>query len=482
MSNTALQQSVDRLAEKVLVKRPILRKILKQKGRMNVRAYAREFGKTDKTISPELKQELIDTIADEAFGLWGVADLADFKEHLNNNYFALTGDHHGPLGHPFFISSNLLAATDVSQKYVLILAASNVSLNNSSHPRGLVYHELNNQMHRLNLFPSSRRHDSVFGALGYTARDLQRAEKNISNSPVRVKLLKVIEEILSDPEVLKQNRFGHQASMLNEKLWLRFFPSGSASPKLKHLELEKVVVRLLTRHHLSAITPIHQIIFDDEKRKQFIEKFEGIMGSFNRNTGTVLFWYLPLGISGLTRERLRVEGSELVSLDSAFKLDISAKNIKNLLTEGRLIPNTIFSQIILSAYYGLKCLGGFSQTTYLSQAQGLYTEMFDQKSDSELHTQTLGTDLTIAYLQIGDQLIPATGLDLILHGHPESWQNFLDTANALTLAESFYPTLPGLYKELYPEAEREPELSSITTADIIEALVIKPKINAIGAI
>jgi hypothetical protein len=145
------------------------------------------------------------------------------------------------------------------------------------------------------------------------------------------------------------------------------------------------------------------------------------------------------------------------------------------------MPATVFSLLIVSAYYGVKCLGGFSQTTYLTQAQTIYNKLFGNSiTDPDEHTQTLGSDITIAFIEQEQKLIPATGLDLILYSDTFSTQNFLDTIKQMTLKQAFYATLPELYSILYP-AELTDKIAQVSVNDIISLKsfrsVIKPLIK-----
>ena len=144
------------------------------------------------------------------------------------------------------------------------------------------------------------------------------------------------------------------------------------------------------------------------------------------------------------------------------------------------MPNTILSLLLLSAYYGVKALGGFNQTTYLTDAQTVYNKIFlDQPADLPEHTQTLGAEVTALYAQINGRLEPATGLDLILYSNSASWDNFQQTSNTLTLKEALWGNLPLIYPALCPAAERTLRLNAITSADILQAGGFRSKIQPV---
>src|SRR6266481_2532426 len=170
------------LAEKIFSKRPILGEILQNHGHKTLSEYSSEFYNRNPEISLEKQTEFITTLAAEITRVFGFETGQRVSRQIFENYFVSTTDHLGPLGSPFFVGANLLAgiSNDFSGGKNLsdwvVLACSNVSLNNSSFPRGLKFHVQKNgilEERAFSFFGSKARHQPVFNSAAYSA------EKNL---------------------------------------------------------------------------------------------------------------------------------------------------------------------------------------------------------------------------------------------------------------------------------------------------------------
>src|SRR6185503_4602190 len=100
---------------------------------------------------------------------------------------ASTADHTGPLTHPFFVNSNLLTAAslkthaDPALENVIVLSCANISLNNSSLPRGILYHSAQKDMpmRRCSFFPSSIRPQNVYTLKPFGPSDIKKIYSNL---------------------------------------------------------------------------------------------------------------------------------------------------------------------------------------------------------------------------------------------------------------------------------------------------------------
>ena len=80
------------------------------------------------------------------------------------------------------------------------------------------------------------------------------------------------------------------------------------------------------------------------------------------------------------------------------------------------------------------------------------------------------------FLQAQQQTYGATGLDFVLYGQPDTWQRLVKTIKNISVEEAFYPLLPELYRVIYNEKDRLPELNAITDADLMEISGVSKKI------
>src|ERR1700722_14614513 len=97
--------NVDDLAEKVFLKRPILREILNTHGQKSLLEYSFGYPINSSSVSAERKKEFVSTVCREVRALLGEAAAAGVESQLLEYYYLSTADHHGPLNHPYFVQT-----------------------------------------------------------------------------------------------------------------------------------------------------------------------------------------------------------------------------------------------------------------------------------------------------------------------------------------------------------------------------------------
>ncbi len=506
---SVLEENFSRLKEKVLEKRPVLREILHKRGTKKLYDYAKDY--IDVNLNPPIKKrqdEFLHTFRKEVASRLGEEVAQSAVLQLEKHYFVSTADHHGPLCHPFFITSNLLTAApyveseDPFFNNVIVLACANVSLNNSSFPRGLLFHSHHEgkiQLNRLPFFPAADRLCPVFNYRAYTTDDINRAKNSlysmVKKGEITSREVEIIQTLLDEiylkPDHINSPNFSDQITKTNFDLWKRFFHSSKiVPPNLVYLEQESLVGRLLIDHHLYSDTSIHHILFDPSYHSHITLYFEGIQGAFSQEQqwGTYFFWALPKGQK--YRLQLWKDGNFLVSSDRSYRLELTPDNVKKALENKEIIPNMKLCYMILAFYYGLKCLGGFSQINYLTFMKNAYIKMQADQGNyrsievcARAQTKEMGGDYTLAFLKGSNgEVLPASGLDLILYGHENTWKIFVEGSKEITLDEAVSTLLPEFYRILYAETEREADLAAISTDAIIKLLQLDKKIKPCAAI
>jgi hypothetical protein len=244
------------------------------------------------------------------------------------------------------------------------------------------------------------------------------------------------------------------------------------------LQLEDIVLRLLTEHHIFSETEISNILFNPIMLNPVIKTFDGIPGNFfiKEKKGTFLFWALSKKTG--RRERLWPKGGRLES-EQGYSVRLQPEDIRAAIGREELIPSTFLSLLLLSEYYGVKCLGGFTQGTYLTQLHQAYIKMSGASDILPVnHTKGLRSDFIIGYFHSSvGKLVGASGIDLALHNNKESWNYFKQTMEKLTTEESMAPLFPELYRALYNPDQQDPELSKITMDDIINYYKLPQKVT-----
>ena len=501
-----LEDQFKRLKEKVLEKRPILREIIVKRGAKSLYDYAKEYISVN--LNPPIRQrqdELISTVEAEVMRLLGKKIAREAAVQLEHYYYVSTADHNGPLCHPFFINSNLLTAapffehSDPLLNNVIVLSCGSVSLNNSSYPRGLLFNTYTKgriQTQKLSFFPAKDRLCPVFNYRPFGVEDIERAkgalyqmvESHDVHKEEASKIDSLLDEIYMRPDILACESFSDQTTKSNFHLWKKFFGAKNIdeAPNLIYLEQESLVSKLIVAFHLYTDTTISHILFDHAYDPLMLNYFEGIMGAFDRkdNYGTYLFWGLPKGAK--YRVQLWKQGDELKSEDGSYRIQLNPGAIKKALEAKEIMPSMMLSHIVLSFYYGLKCLGGFSQVNYLTLMKNAYIKMQVDRGNyrsievcARSQTKEMGGDFAFSFLGgPKGELVPSTGLDLIMYGTDQTWSCLVEQSKQITLEEAIYPLMPEFYRIIYPETQRDPELISLSAENITSLLQLDKKMKA----
>lgn len=506
-SNTPLtetfQERFARLKELVLVKRPFLREILEKRGFMNLLDYANQY--VDVNLNPPIlhrQQQLLSTIYEATEERFGDEIAGGVVQQLEKYYYVSTADHVGPVTHPCFLNSNLLNAigqqthSDPILKYLVVLPCANISLGNHTFPRGLLFHTYQKQQlqtHRLAFLPSNAHAEPVYTFRPYTAAEVQKTMNQLhakvrdGDVPPTIgeKLQTIIHSVYAREDVLAATSFRDQAAITNFHLWKQIFTASNVRmPSLIDLDQEDIVVRLLIKYHLYQNSVINDILFNP-KREPFINDFfEGIFGSFSRKnaTGTYLFWARTPG--SRHKQQLWRKGNSLISKDGSYSIELHPEVIQRALERRELIPGLLLNFMVISFYYGLKCLGGFNQVNYLTFMKNAYIKMNVDLGDyrsvevcARAQTKEISDGLSIAFLGYdGGKTTLATGIDLAIYDQTDGWANIIHQSKNLTISEAIDPLMPEIYSISYEEREKDPSLSSMTEEDAMDQTGLRKKI------
>lgn len=492
-----LSTAFQRLKEKTLERKPVLSEIIRERGSKTLYEYAQ--GYADVNVNPLLLKrqgEFINTLKQEIKKRFGDQVAETAAEQLAQKYFVFTHAHHGPLNSRDVINAYLLMASlnmnghEPSHiDHLIVLSCANISLNNVEFPRGLLAHSWGGDRtvtHRLSFLPSTAHASPVYNFRSYTPADVQKIKSSIMKKVHSGEILRaqavtldaVLDEIYSTSSALAADRFTDQVSITNEMLWQKIcahYP-GRQLPSLLYLEQEWIVARLLINHHLYADTTITHMLFDPTYNELIKKYFDDIYGAFSlsQKTGTFFFWALPQGSK--YRLQLWKDGRYLSTQDGSYRVALNPDALRNALERRELMPNLHLTFMVLALYYGIKCLGGYSQVNYLTFMKQAYIKLQADRGNFksvEIATRSQTKEwagYTLAFLGFPNHTIsPATGLDLILYGNGNMWSRLKELSEHINLAEALNPILPECYKYSYKETERDPELLKITENDVTKA-------------
>lgn len=363
--------------------KPILQQVLKEHGHLTLEKYFHKNLKTTCPVSSTRAEELIHTIAEKVSGICGQAAGTAIRQYFKLNYSVSTADHHGPIGHPFFLNSNLcqgFAAQALGLPAVVTLTCGSISLNNSSFPRGLLLHDRAGQEQRLHFFTTKVRHRPVYSLPAYDKRVVDKAIRELENLNIgerqREAIIDCLNTIYADAIVLGRASYSDQVTLTNARLWQQL--PGQQAVNLFQVEQEEIVRQLLLDHHVSADTIISKLLFDPAFRQLFQAYFKGVTGAFADKPahGSFLFWSLRDG----QRSSFHLKGDKLVT-ESGHALILEPETIAKALRDKNILPTMALSFIVLSFYYGLRCGGGFSQINYLGDMQRAYLRLLEESGE-----------------------------------------------------------------------------------------------------
>lgn len=490
------------LKEKAFARRPMLRHILDVYGDMSLLDFAKSYNRTNEKIIPEeRKVQFVNTFVNEVERLLGSEVAETCKKQLDSIYRVITTDHHGPISEPGMVNGNIHKALpylsgDPLVKNIIVLGCANVSFDNESFPRGLLFHSYQNNealRNQIVFYPRAVRPCPVVYYSSYTDENLENAKKRIVSwvnegiitETRKNELEQLLANIYTHPSVLSCTLFSEQITKTNYMLWKQIMKDYPKAPNLIYIEQENIVNKLLLNYHLDQKTMIHKLLFTPKYHKLIKKYFDGILCGFSeeKKTGTYLFWALPKGQK--YRVQLWKKGNVLETEDGSYKIELTPEGIRNAIINKELIPSTLMSFILLAFYYGVRLIGGSNQTTYLTQMKEAFMNMQNEAGDLESHEfarDVSTTDLSIAieslaFIQTpqGTQ-VPATGIDLVLYSNKSTLKIMKQIAKELTVKETFFRALPDCYRWYYKEEERDPKLSQITKEDMEKYLQIEHKI------
>lgn len=454
----------------------------------------------------ERKPELIAMVEELIAGRLGAEVGKGVARQLMKLALVSTADHHSLNQHPFFINAEIISGIpmyedpDPDIRYLIAFSFATVSVNNQSgFARGLLFNGGVNgstNLIKLPVLPDRQKMSVVYSCPPFTREDLTKAEGELLKKEREgvviagkgEKIRALMEEFLGGADVLSASNFCSQITRMNYRYWPRLFHGRSSSkqkvPDLIYLDIETLVTQTFLRHHLKNESLIHKIVFSASLWPLILHHFEGIPGAFSaaKDWGTFLFW----GVDGKGhRVRLALLDNGLVSKDGAISIPLLPDEIARALKSKKIFPSMLLCYLMVSLYYGMKCLGGFCQVhdlTRCKEAWGACLKEMGEEKEAEaivpVQTKELGGDgLVLAYIGTATgAIVPATGFDMLLEEGSTAFERYVDLSRKVTLQEMMDPMLPEMYTVLYPESERDPELLKIKPEEIFRATGLQAKL------
>lgn len=514
----SMEEKLHQIRKAVWEKRPILGEILDKHGNDTLFKYARDYA--DVNSAPRLdarKPELYSLLHSLITDRLGATVADGVIRQLEKKALISTTDHHGPIDHPFWINSNILSALpfceteDVALRYNIVFSFASISVNNASaYPRGIVFHgDLGetDQMIRLPFLPDKNKMSVVHCMRGFTREDIEKGKQQLKQkvkggeltAERAVKIEELINEIFLDEHVLAIPDLNRQISVINYRLWPKLFhpskktpdqPSASRLVDLVYIEIETIVAQLLSRIHLkNPSSLLYRLLFTPEYRQLVLERFHDLAGSFSleqkeeQKRGTYFFWTVD---EKLHRVGLVCDGKDLYSEDGRFRYAYTPENVSKGLEEKWLFPNMFACYVIIALYYGMKCLGGFSQVHDLTVIKDAWQEFLKTIGEPEeaeavapVQTRELSAGgIVLSYMETNTgELTAATGIDMAIDPDDTRFELYAKLSKGVTLSEMMTPMLPGTYTVMFSAPFRDESLASLSSALILHETGVEQKLR-----
>ena len=491
-----------KLAKTIFQSKPELKNIIDHYGDMSLYDYSKRYNEPNLVMqNTKRKEEFINTFVEEVERLLDKETAESCRKQLNALYRITTTDHHGPLSEAAMVNSNIHEALpylsgDETFKNVIVLGCANISFDNFSFPRCLLFHSQGANgvtQNQLPFYSRAVRPLPVIHHPAYSTENLENAYKRIDawerentiSKKVAQDLKILLYEIYATTPVLSQKTFSDQVTKTNFDLWKKIMKYYPDAPNLIYIEQEQIVNKLLDKYHLDQNTIVHKLLFTPKYQDLIIKYFDGILRGFSTKdkVGTYLFWALPKGQK--YRVQLWKNGDYLQTDDGSYKIPFTPEGLRKAIREKELIPSTLMSFIILAFYYGVRLVGGQTQTTYLTEMKEAFIimqkelgELESIKDIEELRTNDLSINIKIlSFLQTDHaNKVPLTGIDLVLYGNEATLSIIKSLSKVLAVKEAIYRAMPEYYTMFYKEEERDPELLEITAEDIEKYLGLESTI------
>jgi len=505
-------ESLEKLKNAIWSRRPILKDIMTKHGGKTLYDYSLDFLDVNKTPSlDKRKHELFEVVEKLLKARLGEQTAKKARKQLEKLPLVSTADHHGPIiNNPFWINSNIISALPCfgngceDLDYLIVFSFASVSANNASvYPRGIEFTSSINgsgNFTRIPFLPDKLKMGVVYALRGFTKEDIEKG-KNVLMQKVKDKevsqeladsVRKYIEEYFENKNILETPDLNSQITKINFKIWPTLFHNSKSAgkkekiPDLIYLEIETIVTELLQKYHLeNPDSLIYKLLFNKEYEGLVYKFFNKIPGAFSleNHWGTYMFWAIEE--KKFHRQGLMLKDGKLCSEDNNYIFDYTPEIISKALKEKKIYPGMMLCYLLISLYYGMKCLGGFCQVNDLTMTKYAWEKFLKEVGENEeaealnpVQTKELGGDgLVLSYLKTSnDNLINARGIDMILSDKDTSFERYVNLSKKLTLSEAMNPMLPEMYEVLYSYDDRDLDLWKTPVDQIFKATGLYKKL------
>jgi len=454
---------LEQIKKAVFARQKTLAEIYEKHGRLTLAEYVKSW-KT-RPMSPD--NLVVRHLEVSLRRIYGKELAAAVAVQFSENGLVSTIDHHGIFGHPFFLNSNLIFSLKAGVEFLPVLSTSGVSLNNSSWPGCLALTDQgDNRLARLSFFSDDQKTRTVFKSDRITpARQSDALGKAAGLGFLSAEQKKQLSKLLDN--VFRQADFANfsdQACFFSHEIWKAVFPS---APRLVYFPLEDLVSGILAEAVCADPEHIlHKLFFTPEGWGLAEKYFNGARGAFGGGKGSFLFWGLD---SKARRFAFVRQGKSLVGGNKSLGLE--PERIAAALQAREIYPTSLVCFLVL-LHYGATCIGGFNQTTWLTEIKNKFAALLAETGEAEASSAVASQEAgnfaegSLAILRNNSGYFKASALDLYLRRL--NYFGLVELAGKMTLAQSIEAELPEVYRIGVPAAEKEAGLMALGLGEIVK--------------
>lgn len=305
----------------------------------------------------------------------GIIDLKNLAQQLKDYPIISAADHHGLLNYKLLYNSNLVYSAlikNIKQKYLVVLATGDISLNNDSFPRGFFF-----KGQKVNFFSKKESTipvhliDRIVGT--HKTFGIECFMLNLNSLDYTEEEKKFLEYLFFNSidvkgSIQRYSKFSDQISYLNYHLWKLLFHKDIRGfiPDMVYIQSNYLINCIFKEEIKQQNSIISKILFDKEVIALFLKNFNGITSCWDDNSGTHFFW----GISEKKKIfplRYDSESHKLVAAN--YELELNVDVIIDALDKNEIRLSNYFYYLTTTFLGGYTALGGFNQIEYLPQMQ-----------------------------------------------------------------------------------------------------------------
>lgn len=411
-----MQNQLLEIEQEVFTRRPILKEIAGKFSDISLKDYVQKHWAVPDRAPDRI---FLDVLKTEAKEIYNPAIAEALVGQLLKTPLVSTIDHLGIWNHPIFVNSDLIYSLHFGQEELMpILATESVSLNNtSSWSASLLWHE-GNSLERRSFLPDKFKTLPVYSAPRIKANDIDRFKAFTQGR------FDELIKILDFAGTSSGYNFSVQACQASYKFWQAVFPS---APKAVYLPLETIVAKYLLKVLENEADVLSQLVLTKPGRELWAKYF--------KDEHTFMFW----GIDAKGRRQA---------------IKALPKNLLELIQKRKLYPSSpLCFAVLLKA--GLACVGGFTQTTWLSEVKEKLKALLLEMNTDGYEVEGIPTknfaESSLAWLEHDGQYIMPTAVDLYLTGQ-DYYNKYLKLAEQLSLGQSLQLAMPTIYSVVVAQA------------------------------